>query len=148
MKKECGFPNDRNPSATLVTQGPQIDVVISFKTTETEQNQIPPRLINMPALIDTGAKSNLIDSGVAKVLDLPIVNKQKITGSNGTHIVDVYLAEIEIPSLNQKLYGQFAGVHLTAGELNFGALLGREFLKNLTMSYDGLTGSVIITNNK
>lgn len=144
MDIECGCPNDTTPNINLVEQGPQIEVIIGFKAEE----GVTTRSINMPALIDTGARKNLIDSGVAKVLDLPIVNKQKISGSNGVHLVDVYLAEIQIPSLNEKLYGQFAGVHLTAGELNLGALLGREFLKNLTMHYNGITGSVIISNNK
>jgi hypothetical protein len=42
------------------------------------------------------------------------------------------------------MWGEFAGVHLTAGGQRHQALIGRTFLRRFHMTYDGLTGEVTI----
>jgi hypothetical protein len=57
-------------------------------------------------------------------------------------IVNVYLAQVHVPSLAFTIYGAFAGVDLAAGGQAHRVLIGRTFLQNLAMVYEGLTGSV------
>lgn len=54
----------------------------------------------------------------------------------------MHLARIFVPALRFTIYGMFAGVHLTAGGQQRFALIGRTFLRNFIMSYDGTTGAV------
>jgi hypothetical protein len=54
-------------------------------------------------------------------------------------------AEVFVPYLNQQFYGAFAGVHLAAGGQVHQALIGRTFLRNMKMVYDGITGRVTIS---
>lgn len=99
---------------------------------------------NIEALVDTGAIFSFIDTSIATVLNLPIVDKQTLCGSAGAHETDVYLAQIYVPSLNFTIVGQFAGVQLIAGGQTHGALLGRTFLMHFSMTYDGPTGRVVL----
>ena len=54
----------------------------------------------------------------------------------------MYLAHIYVPSLDMTINGRFGGVHLIAGGQRHSALIGRSFLMNFRMVYDGLTGTV------
>jgi predicted aspartyl protease len=148
MHAECGFHAEPDGSDVLVAIGPVIQVVIGFDPSQhlpADQSATHPPSMDIQALIDTGAKESHIDANVAKVLKLPIVNRRTISGSNGKHLVDVYLAQIQIPSLNETIFGQFAGVKLVEGGSKHGALLGRAFLKKVIMNYNGLTGQVTLT---
>jgi len=58
----------------------------------------------------------------------------------------MYVAQIHIPSLNYTIYGQFAGVDLAVGGQIHKALIGRTFLGNFTMMYEGSTGSVTLVS--
>jgi hypothetical protein len=60
--------------------------------------------------------------------------------------VNVYLAQIHIPSLAFTIYGGFAGVHLMAGGQTHRELLGRTFLQHYTMVDEGRSGIVTISN--
>ena len=74
-----------------------------------------------PALVDTGATESCIDSELAFMLNLPVVDRQKVAGSHGADTVDV---------------------HLHAGGQPHCALLA-EF----TMTYESRTGNVILSND-
>ena len=78
----------------------------------------------------------------APQMQLPAVNQQVVSGSNGKHTVTMYLAHLYIPSLDITHSGQFGGVHLIAGGQRHSALIGRSFLMHFKMTYDGLTGTV------
>jgi hypothetical protein len=56
----------------------------------------------------------------------------------------MHLAQVRAPTLGFTIYGLFAGVHLKAGGQPHRALIGRTFLQNLTMVYEGKTGTVTI----
>lgn len=62
-------------------------------------------------------------------------------------MADFYLAQIYITTLGVTVYGRFAGVHLVAGGQPHVALLGRTFLQHFTMTYEGRTGQVTISND-
>lgn len=48
--------------------------------------------------------------------------------------------------MNFTLYGRFLGVHLLAGRQPHQALLGRTFLQEFTMTYEGRTGVVTLSD--
>ncbi len=143
---DCGF-ND-HPDV-LMHYGPTLYVKIgfdpNFRSGRRGQPNLPIDLL--PALVDTGASESCIDSALAAKLNLPIVNRRDIAGSQGISTVNMHLAQIYVPSLRWTISGQFAGVHLTAGGQIHSALIGRNFLQNFTMIYEGRTGGVTLSNN-
>jgi hypothetical protein len=70
-----------------------------------------------------------------------------ISGVGGRHEVNMYLAHVHIPSINFTIYGPFAGVSLIAGGQAHHALIGRTFLQNFTMIYEGRSGTVKLSND-
>ena len=148
MKKTlCGF-NDALGMAggdMLVVHGPTLFVDIGFDANfDPLKSALAPQLAatKLWALVDTGATESCIDEDLAQRLALPIVDRRKIGGSSGAHLVNMYLAHIHIPSLDFTLYGLFAGVGLTSGGQSHYALIGRTFLRSFIMRYNGLSGDV------
>ena len=142
MQISCGFPGR---PGDLVAYGPTLPVRIGFDPVFSlgrGQVNLPPQLHN--ALVDTGAYASCIDSELAAVLDLPIINQQPVAGIHGTETVNMHLAQIEVPRLNLTIPGRFAGVHLTAGGQPHRAIIGRTFLRGMRLSYDGSTGEVTL----
>ena len=105
---------------------------------------LPP--IQFPALVDTGALDNCIDSSIAERLRLPIVGRQMIAGVHGAEEVNFHLAQIYVPSLDITAHGHSAGVHLVEGGQFHFALLGRTFLRGFRLVYDGRTGEVTLSD--
>jgi predicted aspartyl protease len=147
----CGFNSSPTSSGSelLMSLGPTIFVNIGFDSNYRISN--PPVLPiaaikNIEALVDTGASQCCIDNLLAVQLGLPLIDKQPISGSNGKHLANIYLAQIHIPTLGFTITGSFAGVDLEAGGQRHKALMGRTFLKNFTMIYEGKTGTVKISN--
>ena len=95
------------------------------------------------ALLDTGASLSCIDSKLAGDLNLPVVDRRPLTGVTGVADASpIYLARMHIPTLGRIVHGTFAGVSLEG--LNLGILLGRDFLAQYRMVYDGPIGSVTL----
>ena len=133
----------------LVYDGPTLYVEIgfdaNFRPVEGRRPDLPPN--QFPALVDTGALDNCIDSALAERLGLPIVGRHMIAGVHGAEEVNFHLVQIYVPSLDHTAYGDFAGVHLVDGGQPYQALLGRTFLMHFKMVYDGRTGEVIISSD-
>jgi predicted aspartyl protease len=141
---ECGFSGP-NAANRLTGKGPTILVDIGFDPTW-RLGKIPiPNDRDIVALIDTGARECFIDSDLANHLRLPIVDRCEVAGSQGRHEVDVYLAHVHIPTLVWTQYGKFAGAYLNRGGLPYEVLMGRTFLENFTLSYNGKSGRVTLT---
>ena len=77
--------------------------------------------------------------------DSILVDRRDLAGAHGAEKVNMHLAQIIVTSLRFTIYGAFAGVHLKAGGMGYQALTGRTFLRNVTMVYEGLTGTVSIS---
>jgi predicted aspartyl protease len=151
-KATFGFtdiPGGAHGSDMLVSYGPTLPVDIGFDPGyDPEDPSIPvPGVTGISALVDTGASQSCIDSLLAAQLGLPVVDKIKIAGAGGGQVVNMHLAQVFIPSLNWLVYGLFAGVHLAAGGQSHKALIGRTFLQNFTMTYEGKTGRVTISSD-
>ncbi len=151
VKTTCGF-NDA-PGAPgndlLAAWGPTLFVSIGFDPDFNAQTALAPPvpgIVDVQALVDTGASECCIDSLLAAQLSLPIVDRRPVSGVGGQHIVNMHMAQIFVPTLNFWIYGLFAGVNLAAGGQMHRALMGRTFLRNFTMIYEGRTGTVTITS--
>jgi len=140
MQIECGF----NSQNDLVHFGPTLNVMIGFDPSYRSDSGNNPNIPanTYPALVDTGATQSCIDSALATHLNLPIFDRRNVSGVHGSQTVNMHLAQIFVPELNLIEYGQFSGVHLTAGGQPHFALIGRTFLREIVMAYDGSTGSV------
>jgi predicted aspartyl protease len=148
---KCGFNDGPAGSGAelLVSYGPTLKVDIGFDPNfrVTYPVTIPvPGIKDLIALVDTGASESCIDNLLAAQLKLPIIDRRPISGVHGSHETNMYLAQIYIPNLNFSIYGIFAGVDLKAGGQIHNALIGRTFLRNFTMVYEGQTGTVTISN--
>lgn len=141
---ECGWVKKDGLGCrdTLIEHGPTIDVSVGWM--DSDDNDDAPDAEVVRALIDTGATQSCIDEELAKKLNLPIVDVITIAGVNGPNDHNLYAAEIVIPNLHYGQYGRFAGVHLTAGGQHQQVLLGRSFLFNTALIYDGCRGQVTL----
>ena len=147
---KCGFDSilEGATGAELLTfYGPTLLVNIGFDPDHIYPSRTPPEpgVTGVNALVDTGASESCIDSVLAAQLKLPTVDRRDLAGAHGAEKVNIHLAQIIVPSLRFTIYGTFAGVHLKAGGMAHQALIGRTFLRNVTMVYEGLTGTVSIS---
>jgi len=139
----CGFPDEPN---SLIHYGPTVSVRIGF---DVNYRPVPGASPVLPekiylALIDTGATESYIDTSLASLLQLPIVNRCTLAVGSGLLESNMFAAQISISVLNFNIYGSFAGVHLETGGNVHHAILGRTFLRHLRMGYDGKTGQVTL----
>ena len=134
---------------SLMRDGPIIPVQIGFDQEFAVYGagspNLPPR--RHLALVDTGAWDTCIDYNLATELELPVVGNASVAGAHGVAETSVYAVHVHIPELSYTIVGQFAGVDLSVGGQNLSALIGRTFLRNFTMTYEGRTGTVTISND-
>lgn len=145
---ECGFSEtDQYSASELLTHyGPTLLVDIGFDSNWKPEDPTPPiaSIEQVAALIDTGATESCIDNQLAKQINLPPIDIRKVGGIGGSYDAVVYAAQIHFPQLPWTIAGEFAGVDLVAGGQPHQALIGRTFLRNFLLVYDGTTGRVTI----
>lgn len=139
FRRQDGHPDGR----LLVTFGPTVAVTVGHYAPDADQSR-PSKAVY--ALVDTGAYESCIDAALAAELGLPVVDTAQIAGAGGESVHDVFLAYIQIPQLEIVQYGRFTGVNLRAGRQAHEVLLGRTFLVNTIMIYDGLRAQVTIAS--
>lgn len=135
---EIGF----DPSLFSGSSSSQVPALPGADSTEEGAAPLPPSPQVALALIDTGASSSCIDEALAQSLNLPLVNKIPVGGVGGSHTLNQYLAKISIPTLNFSQVGAFIGANLRAGGQFQQALIGRDFLQQMTLVYDGIKGTI------
>src|SRR5437867_5832847 len=109
-RTKCGFndaPGGASGAEMLVSYGPTLRVDIGFDRTYQPTAGKPPTpgLTGLSALVDTGATESCIDSVLAAHLNLPIIDRRKVSGVHGSDEVNVHLAQVHIPSLDWTIYG-------------------------------------------
>ncbi len=146
---EAGFvtADGAADSAQLVALGPTLQVIVGHQPPDGQQ-QDPENTETVLGLIDTGASESCIDAQLAERLGLPIIDVRTIGGAGGPSEHNVYLAQILIPSLDMPQYGSFTGVNLVDGGQHHQVLLGRTFLRNTIMIYDGFRAQVTVASAK
>ncbi|MCE2433466.1 MAG: retroviral-like aspartic protease [Candidatus Latescibacteria bacterium] len=136
---ECGFPID----TALVEYGPYLNVYIGTDTTfypdSSNQSKGPYR-----ALIDTGASQNCIDKILAQQIGLTPIDEQTSYGASGAFTATIFSGQICLPDLQWEIYGEIVAVDLKAFG-NFDILIGRTTLQHCIMTYNGPTGSVLLS---
>ena len=148
---DCGFEAQDGVSGAdrLAAVGPTISVRFGFDPAfpppDGRPTDAPPRLV--PAMIDTGAWATCIDSALAASLGLPVADTAVVAGVHGADLVEVYLAQMQVPDLGVMCQGRFRAAHLSAGGQYHRALIGRDFLRHYAMIYDGRTGAVRLVSD-
>ena len=142
---QAGFKAGRAGATTadlLVQLGPTLLVDIGMKSRSAagETPDLPKKGIK--ALIDTGAGGDCIDDDLARSLGLPITDEGEISGIGGRHSAYIYTARIYVPNLDRLLFQPFTGVKLQQGDQWHGVILGRSFLRQYRLIYNGADGSV------
>ena len=121
----------------LKTEGPLLDIIIhrehNAPLVEGVQLHHETR-----ALIDTGASDVCIDYRIAHALNLREINQTNVTVVGGTVPVSVYLGVLEVPALGfKRLMPLYAS---KVARINYNALLGRSFLTDFVVTFDGPNG--------
>jgi hypothetical protein len=145
----AGFKTGRageSPADLLVRLGPTIQVDIGLKSRSKPGEQPDLQEKKVKALIDTGAGGDCIDDELARRLGLPIHDEGEISGVGGRHRAFIYTARIYVPRLDRLLFQPFAGVKLSEGEQWHRVILGRSFLRQYRLAYDGVSGQVDIVD--
>jgi hypothetical protein len=121
-----------------------VDIGLRSRSAPGEAPDLPEKKVK--ALIDTGAGGDCIDDELARRLKLPIHDEGEISGVGGRHRAFIYTARIYVPKLDRLLFQPFTGLKLYEGEQWHRVILGRSFLRNYRLAYDGTTGQVEIVD--
>jgi len=139
------LPSGLYDQSLLIKLGPTVQAVVSHYAALTQPaGAAAPQSEVCMALVDTGAEESCIDQALAVKLGLPVVDVIMIAGAGGAKQHPVFLAQVVIPVLGFMQFGRFAGVDLTGGGQIHNVLLGRTFLANVLMVYDGLKSQVTL----
>jgi len=142
---QAGFKKGKggaSPADLLVQFGPTIFVDIGLKSRSAPGRPPDLQCKAVRALIDTGAGGDCIDDELAQALGLPITDEGEISGIGGKHQAFIYTARLWVPALDRLLFQPFTGVKLKQGEQWHQVILGRSFLRQYRLSYDGGNGQV------
>ena len=128
----------------LVQFGPTllVDIGIKSRAPAGEPPDLPKKRIK--ALIDTGAGGDCIDDDLARAIGLPITDEGEISGVGGRSPAYIYTARIYVPALDRLLFQPFTGVKLQQGDQWHGVILGRTFLRQYRLAYNGPDGTVTV----
>jgi hypothetical protein len=142
---QAGFKKGKagaTPADLLVQLGPTLLVDIGLKSRSASGELPDLALKSVRALIDTGAGGDCIDDGLAQSLGLPVTDEGEISGIGGKHKAYIYTARLWVPGLKRLLFQPFTGVKLRQGEQWHQVILGRSFLRQYRLTYDGGSGEV------
>lgn len=134
----------RSPADLLVEIGPTLLVDLGLKSRSVAglSPDLPRKSVK--ALIDTGAGADCIDDDLARSLGLPITDEGDVSGIGGRHHAFIYTARVFVPRLDRLLFQPFTGVNLQDGRQMHQIILGRTFLRQYRLIYDGASGQVEI----
>ncbi len=149
LNVDCGFRDSpfQSGAEKLALDGPTLLVDIGFDPKykyAASGLKLKSDIMQVPALVDTGAALSCIDNKLARSLGLPLVDHREFLSLTGEGGLNAYLAHIAIPSLSFFQHGIFFGVPLFKRPPYFRAVLGRTLLRDMVLVYDGPTGSVRI----
>ena len=142
MPIECGQPGK---PLDLAMRGPRVYMQIGFdRDYEVEFPLKKPRIPEalFADVIDTGANQTAIDIGIANRLRLPLIDRTDSVNVHGVVKSNMYAVHMYFPDLDYPAIGELVGARLAETGFDCDLLLGRDFLKDLQMLYDGRTGSV------
>ena len=138
-----------DPRAALVMQGPLVQVIIglaaSLATQLIQQGQAVPNPVSGMGLLDTGASTTCIDDSVAQSMGLPVIDVvQMMSASHASSPANVYPIQLQLIGTPIRVEVQRAlGAELKGQGII--ALIGRDFLANCTLFYNGAIGGLTLS---
>jgi len=145
-----GAPSPTDLVEQLRRDGAIVNVVIQVPAAYAKQlqdagNPVPPAQ-TIKAMIDTGASISTVSDTVATAAGLQQVGSVPIGGVGGVSTRPIYSASFAVPDYNVGVDPiEIAGVSLPVG--GFDALLGRDILKALQLTYTGPQGSFLVSQD-
>lgn len=145
MAANCGYGDAPQGRKLLYYYGPNIEVHVGLDPTWTSVDRRAPRAdrSNLKGLIDTGSHDSCIDGGLAIEIGLPVIDQRQV-GGVGSLIVDVHNAQVHIPRLLYTCHGPFAAIPGLIDRIHYPVILGRAFLRDCLLTYNGYTGDASI----
>ena len=145
-KIQCGYKNPESLRDFGATVKIRIGLDSEFKT----DGKDPPNIsaVEYNGHIDTGATRSCIDFSLAKNLGLPFKKREVVYTPGGKAHLDTYHAQVIISSMGVCIHGEFLGADFSASNDKCQALLGRDFLQDVNMVYNGITGSVTLSKQE
>ncbi len=135
--------------ATLQVFGPRMLVEVSIpdalaQALSAQQQTIPTPNVGH-GLIDTGASNTCIDEAVAQALGLQVINKIQVNTPAGQVSKDVYGVKLSFPGTALPPIPFFAAGGAELANQGLVALIGRDFLMNKVLHYDGTLSTVSLS---
>ena len=130
----------------LQREGPTTEARVFLDLGYVLNQKTPPDMSNcrvVEALVDTGAALSCIDEQLANDLDLPRMGSVEVSGVGGRETRELRLVQVYLPAFEKISYAKLAAVRLAEGGQRHQVLLGREFLEDYRMVYDGRSGVVV-----
>ena len=113
----------------LWVSGPIIDITLHGSSVDLPTEELQ-------GIVDTGASVICLDKRVALRLGLTAINRKKMEVADGTVVeATVYMAEMAIAGLGFKDWVEVHALPMTKPSQR--VLLGRSFLKNYLVTYNG-----------
>lgn len=126
--------------ALLLRDGCTLDVIIRPDSKSAGAASAPEVLYKTAALIDTGASKVCIDYRIAQKLQLREIDQTTLHVVGGKIEAHLFLGELEVPGVDYRELVEFVAPKV--GQLRYEALLGRSFLTNFMVTFDGPAGQV------
>ncbi|MBV8543611.1 MAG: retroviral-like aspartic protease family protein [Acidobacteria bacterium] len=138
-----------DPQHALVAQGPCVQIIFglaaSLATQIIQQGHPVPNPVSGMGLIDTGASTTCIDNSTAQAMGLPVVDVVKMmSASHAATDANVYPIQLQLigtpirVEITRALGAELKGQGIIA-------LIGRDFLANCTLFYNGVTGGLTLS---
>jgi gag-polyprotein putative aspartyl protease len=131
-----------SPAEILVKLGPCAPVRVGWPLVNGSPQQGAPNDQIVTALVDTGATNCCIDNKFAAQMNLKVIDQCQVGGVAGQNDHDVYMGRLSVDDLGKTIIGRLIGVDL---QNHTPVILGRDFLFDSIMIYDGSTGLVTLT---
>ena len=126
----------------LLRHGPSIDIHVAPLARHGARGAPPAG-----ALIDTGTRHDCIDAAFAERLRLPVVDTVEVLTPTGHHTIAVYAGLVFVLRLDLQRFGSFVGIDFTYAGSPHRVVLGRSFLEEVILIYDGLRGQVTFASS-
>ena len=134
MPRSVEIGNENRPDL-LLNDGLILNVQVG-RTREGLNPTQPP----LRALIDTGAVYCFIDEAIADSLSLIPRGSAPVQGFGGSKRAPVFGGVIYVPDADYYWPDQIRGFCLPQDHKDFQVILGRRFLRNFKLEYNGMTG--------
>ncbi|MEI9965967.1 MAG: aspartyl protease family protein [Caulobacteraceae bacterium] len=130
-------PDALGRKIALSLEGHVLEAIVHREPGAPPEDGVPP-FFEAGALIDTGASDVCIDFRLAHALKLRQIDQRTVGTLGGSVLANVYLGILEIPALDhRKLMPLLA---LRVARVNYSVILGRSFLSDYIVTFDGPNG--------